>query len=202
MSGGNKKWKRNQKGKTEDVPKHPGKRKWPTHQWSSYRKTQRKLPTSLTWVLECSRSVVFFSMFFSSWICQGKTEEDSRYIWWSFYFFMAVVAYIVLRRLKVFKMIYYGSLVGMALAFGSQSGKNRWVAGCVWNCGNVPEQLFIDHAKEQDVDGVCAPAEAFPLGCGRPAACWMRCSLPRMLSLALQSQWKARGENGSMQGSS
>lgn len=24
----------------------------------------------------------------------GKTEEDSRYIWWSFYFFMAVVAYI------------------------------------------------------------------------------------------------------------
>ena len=25
---------------------------------------------------------------------RGKTEEDSRYIWWSFYFFIAVVAYI------------------------------------------------------------------------------------------------------------
>ncbi|CAL1130863.1 unnamed protein product [Cladocopium goreaui] len=42
-----------------------------------------------------------------------KTEEDSRYIWWSFYFFMAVVAYIVLRRLKVFKMIYYGISFGL-----------------------------------------------------------------------------------------
>ncbi|CAE8622272.1 unnamed protein product, partial [Polarella glacialis] len=38
-----------------------------------------------------------------------KTEEDSRYIWWSFGFFLAVVAYIVLRRLKVFAMIYYGA---------------------------------------------------------------------------------------------
>eukprot|EP00933_Yihiella_yeosuensis_P073046 TRINITY_DN8161_c0_g1_i1.p1 TRINITY_DN8161_c0_g1~~TRINITY_DN8161_c0_g1_i1.p1 ORF type:complete len:287 (-),score=60.93 TRINITY_DN8161_c0_g1_i1:129-989(-) len=37
-----------------------------------------------------------------------KTEEDSKYIWWSFMFFLSVVAYIVLRRLKVFKMIYYG----------------------------------------------------------------------------------------------
>ncbi|CAK9075060.1 unnamed protein product [Durusdinium trenchii] len=42
-----------------------------------------------------------------------KTEEDSRYIWWSFYFFIGVVAYIVLRRLKVFKMIYYGISFGM-----------------------------------------------------------------------------------------
>lgn len=25
---------------------------------------------------------------------RGKTEEDSRYIWWSFYFFIGVVAYI------------------------------------------------------------------------------------------------------------
>eukprot|EP00439_Symbiodinium_sp_Y106_P050373 s2483_g6.t1 len=38
-----------------------------------------------------------------------RMEEDSRYIWWSFYFFLAVVAYIVLRRLKVFKMMYYGA---------------------------------------------------------------------------------------------
>merc|ERR1712048_1137876 len=38
-----------------------------------------------------------------------KTEEDSRYILWSFGFFMSVVAYIVLRRLKVFKMLYFGA---------------------------------------------------------------------------------------------
>ncbi|CAE7223430.1 unnamed protein product, partial [Symbiodinium sp. CCMP2456] len=38
-----------------------------------------------------------------------RMEEDSRYIWWSFYFFLAVVAYIVLRRLKVFKMMHYGA---------------------------------------------------------------------------------------------
>mmetsp|Transcript_62633 Transcript_62633/g.149437 ORF Transcript_62633/g.149437 Transcript_62633/m.149437 type:complete len:180 (-) Transcript_62633:17-556(-) len=41
-----------------------------------------------------------------------RTEEDSRYIWWSFYFFTSVVAYIVLRRLKVLKMIYYGVSLG------------------------------------------------------------------------------------------
>lgn len=35
-----------------------------------------------------------------------RSEEDTRYIWWSFIFFLSVVAWIVLRRLKVFKMIY------------------------------------------------------------------------------------------------
>jgi len=35
-----------------------------------------------------------------------RSEEDTRYIWWSFVFFLSVVAWIVLRRLKVFKMIY------------------------------------------------------------------------------------------------
>merc|ERR1712048_949036 len=38
-----------------------------------------------------------------------KTEEDSRYILWSFGFFMSVVAYIVLRRLKVFRLLYFGA---------------------------------------------------------------------------------------------
>mmetsp|Transcript_7825 Transcript_7825/g.21097 ORF Transcript_7825/g.21097 Transcript_7825/m.21097 type:complete len:251 (-) Transcript_7825:27-779(-) len=38
-----------------------------------------------------------------------KTEEDSKYIWWSFLFFLSVCAYIVLKRLKVFRMIYYGA---------------------------------------------------------------------------------------------
>lgn len=38
-----------------------------------------------------------------------KTEEDSKYIWWSFIFFMITVAYIVLRRLKVFRIIFAGA---------------------------------------------------------------------------------------------
>jgi len=37
-----------------------------------------------------------------------KMDEDSRYIWWSFYFFLSVAAYIFLKRLKVFKMMYLG----------------------------------------------------------------------------------------------
>eukprot|EP00927_Polykrikos_kofoidii_P054999 TRINITY_DN49315_c0_g1_i1.p1 TRINITY_DN49315_c0_g1~~TRINITY_DN49315_c0_g1_i1.p1 ORF type:complete len:249 (-),score=40.73 TRINITY_DN49315_c0_g1_i1:203-949(-) len=40
---------------------------------------------------------------------KSKTEEDAKYIWWSFLFFLSVVAYIVLRRLKVFKMIFMGA---------------------------------------------------------------------------------------------
>jgi len=38
-----------------------------------------------------------------------KTESDSTYIWWSFCFFMSVVTYIVLRRMKVFKIIFFGA---------------------------------------------------------------------------------------------
>eukprot|EP00929_Paragymnodinium_shiwhaense_P067417 TRINITY_DN33939_c0_g1_i1.p1 TRINITY_DN33939_c0_g1~~TRINITY_DN33939_c0_g1_i1.p1 ORF type:complete len:258 (+),score=75.22 TRINITY_DN33939_c0_g1_i1:102-875(+) len=49
-----------------------------------------------------------------------KTEEDSRYIWGSFIFFMSVVAFIVLRRLKVFKIIYY--TVTVTLWTGSTTG--------------------------------------------------------------------------------
>lgn len=41
-----------------------------------------------------------------------KSEEDSRYIWWSFLFFLSVVAYIVLRRLKVFRMLFFGASWG------------------------------------------------------------------------------------------
>lgn len=35
-----------------------------------------------------------------------RTEQDTKYIWWSFWFFICVCAYIVLRRLKVFRMVY------------------------------------------------------------------------------------------------
>merc|ERR1712232_1160137 len=35
-----------------------------------------------------------------------KTEQDSKYIWWSFLFFISVVVYIVLKRLKVFKLMF------------------------------------------------------------------------------------------------
>lgn len=38
-----------------------------------------------------------------------KTESDTTYIWWSFCFFMAVVAYIVLKRLKVFRVIIFSA---------------------------------------------------------------------------------------------
>lgn len=38
-----------------------------------------------------------------------KTEEDAKYIWWSFYFFIAVVVYIFLKRLKVFKILYWSA---------------------------------------------------------------------------------------------
>lgn len=38
-----------------------------------------------------------------------KTESDSTYIWWSFIFFMSVVTYIFLKRLKVFKVLYYST---------------------------------------------------------------------------------------------
>mmetsp|Transcript_47729 Transcript_47729/g.150073 ORF Transcript_47729/g.150073 Transcript_47729/m.150073 type:complete len:259 (-) Transcript_47729:66-842(-) len=37
-----------------------------------------------------------------------KMDEDSRYIWWSFIFFLTVSGYICLKRLKVFKMLYLG----------------------------------------------------------------------------------------------
>lgn len=37
-----------------------------------------------------------------------RTEDDTKYIWYSFWFFIGVCAFIVLRRLKVFKMIYLG----------------------------------------------------------------------------------------------
>lgn len=33
-----------------------------------------------------------------------RTEEDSRYIWWSFCFFCLVVTHILLKRLKVYKL--------------------------------------------------------------------------------------------------
>lgn len=38
-----------------------------------------------------------------------KTEEDSRYIWWSFCYFVSVVVYIMLKRMKVFKLMYAGA---------------------------------------------------------------------------------------------
>merc|ERR1712032_778336 len=38
-----------------------------------------------------------------------KTEEDTKYIKWSFMFFLSVVAYIVLKRLKVFRLMYLGA---------------------------------------------------------------------------------------------
>jgi len=35
-----------------------------------------------------------------------SAEQDARYIWYSFYFFLGVCAFIVLKRLKILKMIY------------------------------------------------------------------------------------------------
>lgn len=64
-----------------------------------------------------------------------KTEDDSKYIWWSFLFFLSVVAYIVLRRMKVFRMIYLGfswtwwsgmSVVGVGQSIASQTSRCYW----------------------------------------------------------------------------
>eukprot|EP00405_Crypthecodinium_cohnii_P029981 CAMPEP_0206498356 /NCGR_PEP_ID=MMETSP0324_2-20121206/50923_1 /ASSEMBLY_ACC=CAM_ASM_000836 /TAXON_ID=2866 /ORGANISM="Crypthecodinium cohnii, Strain Seligo" /LENGTH=147 /DNA_ID=CAMNT_0053984483 /DNA_START=43 /DNA_END=482 /DNA_ORIENTATION=+ len=38
-----------------------------------------------------------------------RTEQDSKYIWWSFCFFLSVVAYIVLKRMRVFRMMHFGA---------------------------------------------------------------------------------------------
>merc|ERR1712228_207179 len=52
-----------------------------------------------------------------------KTEEDSKYIWYSFISFLFVVAWIVLRRLKVFRMLYWGGSWAM------------WSGTSVWGLG-------------------------------------------------------------------
>merc|ERR1712085_221591 len=39
-----------------------------------------------------------------------RTEQDTKYIWYSFWFFISVCAFIVLRRLKVFRMLYLAFL--------------------------------------------------------------------------------------------
>lgn len=49
-----------------------------------------------------------------------RTEEDSKYVWWAFLFFLSVVAYIVMRRLKVFRMMYFGA--SWTLWAGSTAG--------------------------------------------------------------------------------
>jgi len=43
-----------------------------------------------------------------------SAEQDARYIWYSFYFFLAVCGYIVLKRTKILKMIYFflSSIIG------------------------------------------------------------------------------------------
>eukprot|EP00746_Dinoflagellata_sp_MGD_P005355 gnl/MRDRNA2_/MRDRNA2_110370_c0_seq1.p1 gnl/MRDRNA2_/MRDRNA2_110370_c0~~gnl/MRDRNA2_/MRDRNA2_110370_c0_seq1.p1 ORF type:complete len:265 (-),score=56.82 gnl/MRDRNA2_/MRDRNA2_110370_c0_seq1:13-807(-) len=49
-----------------------------------------------------------------------KTEEDSRYIWYSFYYFIGVVIYIVLKRLKVFWV------AGKTINLTVWSGQTGW----------------------------------------------------------------------------
>lgn len=82
-----------------------------------------------------------------------KTEEDSRLIWWSFFYFIAVVSYIVLRRLKVFKMIF----VGVSWTWWSGSTVVTSVHGILMQLVRAYqafcELLGIPSAFDENVDG-------------------------------------------------